>query len=465
MRALRAPIFYVLLTVALAAGGGWTVVVLSNGERAGDHAAQGLLATGAALAALGAGRGLARRGPREARDLKFGLAAYVILGVFLLSAAETAAAVRGVPWPAMGLHGVEPEAGRKAWHRSALWRKDGTLNSWGQRDLERPPAPPAGRVRVALVGDSFLEEGGTAPLSVRTEQLSGNPYEVLNLGVSATGPGEYYYRIKNIALPLGAERVIYFFYTGNDFYEVQDLRSWWGMAAVYPRDSLLSKLGLLRLNHLLSNRHRPLLRAWGRAGELNRMEDARRALVLGLSDEALRRFLLNFVEPDNRPRLYTALSRPSAQAFFQMLRRPDQGLFRSYILERALEVASGQRLADPIDETPAYEWVLRAYQTCRKARRQFVLVIVPEAFAVDPRMRAQWAALADLEESFRPNREAAARLAERAKADGIPVLDLHPIFDGKEGAYLNLDGHWSAAGGELAARTLAAYLRRSARDS
>ncbi|MCG3175120.1 MAG: hypothetical protein MOGMAGMI_00042 [Candidatus Omnitrophica bacterium] len=463
MRALRTLTFYLLLTAALTAGGGWLVLVLADGEPVNAHAAQGLVALGAAVAAALMARSIVRGGAEREKELWFGLSAYVLLGAMVLGACEVAAATRAVPWPAIGLHGVEPEAGRKAWHRSARAERGPVLNSWGQKDHERSRIAPPGRTRVAFVGDSFLEEGVQAPVSVRTEELAGDPYEVINLGVSATGPDEYYYRVKNIALRLDTEVVFCFFYTGNDFVEAGNLKTWWGLAAVYPRDSLLSKLGLIRINHLLTNRERPLLRAWGRAGELNKTEESRRAIVLRAPDEGLRRFLLFFVQPQNRLRLYAILRRPGVEAFFQMLRRPDEGMFRTYILERALRVAAGEWPVTPIDEAPAYRPMKRAYELCRARQKGFVLVIVPEGFAVDPRLRAQWSPVADLKGSFRPNREAAARLAEKARADGIPVIDLHELFDGKPGTYLNLDGHWSPAGSELAAQALAQYIRRSVR--
>lgn len=460
MRAIRTLLFYILLTAALVAGGGWLVLVVVDGEPAGAHAAQGLVAVGAALAAAGLGRGLARQGEKE---LWFGLTAYVCLAALTLGACEIAAASRAVPWPALGLHGVEPEAGAKAWHRSARAERGPVFNSWGQKDHERKRIASPGRVRIAFVGDSFLEEGVQAPLSVRTEELVGSSYEVVNFGVSATGPDEYYYRMKNIALKLDTDAVFFFFYTGNDFVEAGNLKSWWGLAAVYPRDSLLSKLGLLRINHLLTNRERPLLKAWGRAGELNRTEESRRAIIQRSPDEGLRRFLLFFVEPKNRLKLYVLLRRPGVEAFFQILRKPDEGMFRTYILERALRVAAGEWGYAPIDESRAYRPILKAHRLCRSSEKGFVLVIVPEGFQVDPRLRAQWSPVADMKESFRPNREAAARLVERARADGIPVVDLHEIFDDKAGTYLNLDGHWSPAGSELAARTMAEYIRRSIR--
>jgi hypothetical protein len=59
-----------------------------------------------------------------------------------------------------------------------------------------------------------------------------------------------------------------------------------------------------------------------------------------------------------------------------------------------------------------------------------------------------------------PNRALAAELAH----DGIPMLDLLPVFRaGTETGrlYKPQDTHWNIAGNELAARQIAAFVRRS----
>jgi len=72
-------------------------------------------------------------------------------------------------------------------------------NSLGFRDLERSPAKPEGTVRVALLGDSFVE-AIQVPLEKTAGQLleahlnaTGQPprYEVLNFGISNYGVGQY----------------------------------------------------------------------------------------------------------------------------------------------------------------------------------------------------------------------------------------------------------------------------------
>ena len=96
-------------------------------------------------------------------------------------------------------------------------------NSWGLKDRERTIAPPPGiRSRSVFVGDSFLEGMfSLTPLNEDVEQDWAREgirdREAINLGISATGPPQYYYRIKTVALKLHPDVILEMFYSGNDF--------------------------------------------------------------------------------------------------------------------------------------------------------------------------------------------------------------------------------------------------------
>src|SRR5262249_30301960 len=159
--------------------------------------------------------------------------------------AEGVASVFSPGWPALGLHGVAPGAGASAWGRTAPEAGATGFNSWGQRDRERELRPRPGLLRIAFLGASLLDKSSTIPVSLATERLLGrSDVEVLNLGVSATQPDEYYYRARSIALPLGARHCVLFLYEGNDLAQGDEitLPSLLGIAAVYPRESVLSLL-------------------------------------------------------------------------------------------------------------------------------------------------------------------------------------------------------------------------------
>jgi hypothetical protein len=86
------------------------------------------------------------------------------------------------------------------------------------------------------------------------------------------------------------------------------------------------------------------------------------------------------------------------------------------------------------------------------------IVVIPEAFQVDDRMREQWLPLADMRRCTVPCRDAAQGFIGRARADSLDVVDLHDVLQRTRGTYLNLDGHWSSDGVKLVAGVLAKHL-------
>jgi hypothetical protein len=147
------------------------------------------------------------------------------------------------------------------------------------------------------------------------------------------------------------------------------------------------------------------------------------------------------------------------EPFFEVLRHPDRGLFRSYYLSAGLWSASvdGGQWSENCEDH-AYAWVEKTYRLCRAQDVRFTLVIVPEAFQVDSRMYEQWKPLCDMRHLTKPCRDAALRLARRAEDDGIHVIDLHLTLQDLPGTYLNLDGHWSDKGVDVVSDVLAAEL-------
>ena len=71
------------------------------------------------------------------------------------------------------------------------------------------------------MGDSFLEGSfntvtPSALIERRWAQQGRSDMEAINLGISATGPRQYYYRIKKFALQLRPDVIVVFVYAGND---------------------------------------------------------------------------------------------------------------------------------------------------------------------------------------------------------------------------------------------------------
>lgn len=197
----------------------------------------------------------------------------ILLVLFTIGGCELIARFFVPSWPAVGLHGVNLKNGLSAWDEITSIQGPIDFNSWGQRDFERKTKPVDGAYRIAFVGDSIIEGWTPTPVSIATEHiLQNNRLEIINLGIYATDPDEYYYRAKNVGMKLGINHCFLFFYTSNDFISKRSMRSVLGIIAVYPRDSFFSTLHLTALNHILTNRWRPLniRQRWGEETQRHR---------------------------------------------------------------------------------------------------------------------------------------------------------------------------------------------------
>ncbi len=400
---------------------------------------------------------------REAKSWAFLTLACLLILLAASGVGELVARRFAPSWPASGLHGVAGEKLAQAWSQTAAQHGGVGLNSWGQRDQERALEPKPGVCRVAFIGDSFLEESESVPVSVAVQTaLGSSDVEVLNLGVSATGPAEYYYRAKNIGGRLRMNHCCIFFYAGNDFAALSKPWSLSDVVAVYPRESLFSCAGMPAMNHYLTNSRRAFTQTWGAAGRLGEGERHAWEKIRQASREDIVAVLTSVysLRKPQADHLSACLSQAGGDAFVSMLRNPDCGRFRSYLLQAAMGSVTqpaGSSAAVPVD--PAYEWVSRTFVFCRERGIGFTLVIVPEAFQVDDRMRDQWMPLTDMRKLTMPMARAAAALAARARADGMDVLDLSKALAGQNGTYLNLDGHWSEKGVSIVTPVVTEHLR------
>lgn len=388
-----------------------------------------------------------------------GMVATVTIGL-----AELVARLGLPAWPASALHGVRPSVQQALMTEAERIDVGARRNAWGQRDRERSFRPASGVMRIAFIGDSFLEEGTGAPLTLVTEKLLDRAdVEVVNLGVSATSPDEYFYRAAHVALPLEATGCVVCIYLGNDLAaDHRTLPSWFGIAAVSPRPALLTTLGLRGLNDVLTTRERPVLKIWSSAGSLGESEKKMHEYCRNSSDRVLVELLLRNAElpPQLAERVRPQMLGPEMVSFYNLLRDPDDGRFRSYFLFDGVWLkASGmtpQILSDP---TSTLHWVRAAAAVYSRPRR-FLAVLIPEGFAVDPRMQEQWAPLADMRRMTDKTSAAGRRIEQELIQAGIEVLNLTDTLAGVRGTYLNVDGHWSPLGIETSATAVAAHLRR-----
>lgn len=425
-----------------------------------------------ALLALAAATGF-YRWRKHTRRFWFGNVLFVIWLPLGLGLTELIYRRLTPAWPAQALHGVSPEVARTAWGAGLADKSLGdsgdshanstAINAWGQRDRERTIQVADGVYRIGFIGDSFLEES-TQPVSLLVErQVARDTIEVINLGVSSTQPDEYYYRLRTVAIPLGCQHCVVCLYSGNDFVdEPRTIRSRGGMFAVAPRPAWATAVGLRAINHLVTNSQRPVIRAWFSAGDLAASERQMFSSIREADDASLRNGLLHSSRlPEQQYKnLQARLSSPESGAFLAMLKAPDGGKFRSYYLTSGLwAAATGGGQWDRNPETQALYWAQQMSEVCRSQNVRLTFVVIPEAFQVDIRMREQWAPLADMRHLTKPCRDASERFCATAQQLGLDVLDLHPIFQEVPGTYLNLDGHWSEAGVELAAKAIQDHLQ------
>lgn len=396
---------------------------------------------------------------RKPRWTLFATTLFGMIAAVTLILAETAARFFVPPWPASALHGVLPGEDRQPWGLLGPAADQVGFNAWGQRDRERTLSPAPQAHRVVFIGDSFLDDTVFDPVSLVVERMIDRAdVEVVNLGVSATGPDEYYHRLARVGVPLGANSCVMFLYLGNDLAAgPRTLQGTLGIAAVSPRGSLLSDLQLRGLNHLLTNRQRPMLQAWGAGRELAASELALHARFQNASDAEAAEILLSLENfpPPVAARLRRQLSQPEMAPFFAMLRRPDHDLFRSYFLVDSLWLAAldqAPRTIDDIDS--ARHWIRLSHRLCQQRGINFLLVVIPQGFAVDRRLQEMWFPLADIARLTDGTERAGRMLTQQLRSDGVDVLDLHAALGEAPGSYLNLDGHWSKAGIQCAAESV-----------
>lgn len=371
---------------------------------------------------------------------QLGILAAVAVGTGTL---ETWARFRLTPWPGRLLHGTSVSAAADR-VRAVQPRASGP-NSWGQRDRERNLAPAPGITRVALLGGSFLEEASLTPLSRTLEEKVGAPYEFVNLGVRGSSPRETFWRAKNVALPLGADRWLLFFDPTEDFL--------WPMASETqllphlarlvidrpPRGSLMGDLfpGLTQRLFPLSTPENSALE-----------RDITSRLRKG-KPEDLTAVLAKLV-PASR------LSGLDLRPLTRALARPDLGLIHPPFLRRMMTetlVTGTETVAVESLELTA-RWLLATARLARRSGAQLSVVLIPPAETVDDRLRDLWSPVGDIRRGATKWTKATDWLKAELE-NRVDTIDLQPSLVGTRGTYLNGDGRWSRSGNEVAASRIA----------
>jgi len=399
---------------------------------------------------------------RKGKDGFYTVSVSLLLSITVPAVILELSAGRSIPpWPAIELHGVAPEIGKTGWGRIQSLNPEAIgNNSWGQRDRERAIQPPVGKTRIAFIGDSLLEESSLIPVPLLVEATLPPSFDIVNLGISATNPVNYYWVLKNVALELGVEHVYVFMFMGNDLLEEppENDRSIIAntILAPPPQGSLLGTL-MPATNYHLTKKHKKSTNAWlGR--NLHQYEQSQLALFKRVGLDLLPKLLARYDTPPGGRECQEKLSALDLRDLHQMLAHPDMNLFRTYILVKAVtEFCHPDKTAVDTPSIDAGSYSLKMIKLMRDLSLDkgvgFSVVIVPQGFDVDDRMWSQWKMLADFREMHTYSTRAS-RFKKTLLENNIHVVDLYPVFEGQRGTYLNVDGHWSGLGNELAAKAL-----------
>jgi hypothetical protein len=275
--------------------------------------------------------------------------------------------------------------------------------------------------RVLVIGDSFIEAAQVSEEATLVRQLdvllaSGDQrVEVLNGGVGNWGPVEQHLYLREALPRLRPDLVVQAFYLGNDVNNAGQNRK------------------LLEPDRDRRERARPVKPADFLANLLREHSRLARVFESGVLDKLRYQQVTTFPQADKR----------------------HLNIFR---VDEPAELTRNWRTTEEV--------LGLTRQALEQAGVRFVLMVVPSKWQVD-----QQAWLVALDENGlandqtwdleRPNQ----RLAELARRQGIPMVDLLPAFRAEAASgtqlYYTINAHWNEAGNLTAARTLQEYLQQS----
>lgn len=327
-------------------------------------------------------------------------------------------------------------------------------NRDGFRDTNHAVRAARGTTRIAVIGDSFVWGAGVAFPEIMTSRLeriaasAGRPVEVMNFGVTGTGPRSYARAWEGAVRRYRPDVVIVAFYAGNDLSDaVKEARA---AAAPAPRSALVAAIGrALR-------RGAPAARAalgWAAEGidsPLARESLLARAAAAGIDSATIDARLAAI--PDSLLAEARAF-RINPFNFAEAILDPES-IRKNLLLAPGEETAVGWPAAEAaLDEIAA--------DVARSGAR-LVLAALPPAVQVDSTYWWIRQAGFHLEPRVVSETPLQGRLAEFARRRGLLYVDLLPALRASSGErlFFEQDGHWTPAGSDAAARAIAAALPR-----
>ncbi|MFZ2088322.1 MAG: SGNH/GDSL hydrolase family protein [Desulfobaccales bacterium] len=324
-----------------------------------------------------------------------------------------------------------------------------SINSDGMRDREHPLSPPAGTLRIAVLGDSYAEamqvdeqEAFFAVLEKELQgcdQLHGRKVEVLNFGQSGFGTTQELLTLQHRVWKYSPDVVLLAFTTGNDVADNSRVLKQidYHPYHVYQNGQLILEDGKTRENWQARQNS-----WWQRLG----------------------------------------LYRLASIRVFQVIHHAKGSLWQWWILQefgvKSIAAVQGKDIGlsnkvyhEPKEDVWKEAWrvtegvLLEIRDEVAQKGAQFVVVVLTNSVQVDPDVSkrmvfANWLGVGDL---FYPER----RLASFCQKHGISILLLGPPFQEyatRNQVYLhgfgkNLgSGHWNQAGHRLAGHLIAEWL-------
>ncbi|MFN0149082.1 MAG: GDSL-type esterase/lipase family protein [bacterium] len=327
-------------------------------------------------------------------------------------------------------------------------------NRDGFRDTNHAARAPRGTTRIAVIGDSFVWGAGVAFPEIMTSRLeqilgeSGTPAEVMNFGVTGTGPRSYMRVWEGAVRRYRPDVVVAAFYAGNDLSDaVKEARA---AAAPRPRSALVAAIG--RLLHRDAPAPRTTL-GWAAEGIENPLERSAlfaRGLAAGIDSATIAARLAAI------PESLVAQAREfriNPFNFAEAILDPES-IRKNLLLMPSEEATVGWPAAErALDDLAA--------DVARTGAR-FALVAFPPAVQVDSTYWWIRQAGFRLDERVVAETPLQDRLAEFARDRRILYCDLLPALRARAGErlFFEQDGHWTRTGNDVAARALADALGR-----
>lgn len=345
---------------------------------------------------------------------------------------------------------------RGRWVVRGLLDTQVVTNSHGFRDRERAYEKPPQRQRVVLLGDSFLEalqvpfEHSLPYLLEEALRQRGFDVEVLNLGISGYGTAREYLLLREKGLRYQPDLVVLFF-TGNDV-----------------SDNSASLQGLPHVPYPIRNGRGQLLRDPHGEPLFTTPSDAPNRLgpLASLLRRHAKSYRLLREAVDAWPGLHAFLYRTRLVSTppepVNQVRPDNLGYYELYRVE------DRGPWADAWSVTFSFILELRRLATRHGAR--FGVVVIPFAWEVYPQWRQSLLRRLPASEGLsldfdRPARRLGSFLAASRIPHRVLLEDFRTAASHRAHLYLPGDGHWSAAGHQLATElitdTVATWLARS----